>query len=145
MQRQAAEDAEPGLDLAGLLQAKPVLLPSPGVATSKEAKLVLIGDPYVRAALETFSDISLRFFDIEGEPVLKPLNAPVIGISLPPDGLGPGPSSRSVAPGRPTAQRFTDETVVVAGARRGIGAAIAKRFARECAAVLVVEGGSIKS
>jgi DNA-binding transcriptional regulator LsrR (DeoR family) len=50
--------------LAALLDAEPVLLPVPGVASSKEAKIVLVGDTFVRTAMETFRDITLALVGI---------------------------------------------------------------------------------
>ncbi len=50
--------------LAKVLDAEPVLLPVQGVASSKEAKIVLLGDPFVRAAMEAFREITLALVGI---------------------------------------------------------------------------------
>ncbi|EBA06136.1 sugar-binding transcriptional regulator [Sagittula stellata] len=108
--------------LARLTGAEARLLSAPGVAQSREAKLVLLGDPYVRETMNLFSkitlaivgigavepssmlarsgnvfssrelaevteaggvgDMSLRFFDKDGQPVRTPLDERVIGMSL---------------------------------------------------------------
>ncbi|WP_421856839.1 sugar-binding transcriptional regulator [Oricola sp.] len=108
--------------LAKLTGAEPHLLSAPGVAQSREAKLVLLSDPYVRETMDLFGkitlsivgigamepssmlarsgnvfssrelseiaeaggvgDISLRFFDANGEFVKTPLDERVIGLSL---------------------------------------------------------------
>ncbi|RYH08450.1 sugar-binding transcriptional regulator [Tropicimonas sp. IMCC6043] len=108
--------------LARLTGAEPRLLSAPGVAPSREAKLVLLGDTYVRETMELFSkitlaivgigaiepssmlarsgniftpneltehtdagaigDMSLRFFDIDGNVVKTPLDDRVIGMPM---------------------------------------------------------------
>ena len=108
--------------LAQLVGADPKLLPAPGVAQSREARLVLLGDPYVREATELWGSVtlniqgigalrpsdllagsgnvfsateleelarlgavgnmSLRFFDRNGQPVRTPLDDRVIGMTL---------------------------------------------------------------
>lgn len=108
--------------LAKLTGAEANLLSAPGVAQSREAKLVLLGDTYVRETMELFEkvtlsivgvgaiepsamlarsgnvfatrelaavkeaggvgDISLRFFDADGNPVKTPLDERVIGMTL---------------------------------------------------------------
>jgi DNA-binding transcriptional regulator LsrR (DeoR family) len=50
--------------LAKLTGAEPRLLSSQGVAQSREAKLVMLGDPYVRETIDLFSRISLAFVGI---------------------------------------------------------------------------------
>ncbi|WP_298914236.1 sugar-binding transcriptional regulator [uncultured Roseobacter sp.] len=108
--------------LAKLTGAEAHLLSAPGVAQSREAKLVLLGDTYVRETMDMFGkitlaivgigamepssmlarsgntfsgrelaaveeaggvgDISLRFFDADGNFVKTPLDERVIGMSL---------------------------------------------------------------
>ncbi|WP_421984360.1 sugar-binding transcriptional regulator [Roseibium sp.] len=108
--------------LARLTGAEAFLLSAPGVAQSREAKLVLSGDAYVRETMDLFEkvtlaivgigaiepssmlarsgnvfstrelaavkeaggvgDVSLRFFDIDGNPVKTPLDERVIGMTL---------------------------------------------------------------
>ena len=108
--------------LARLTGAEPRLLNAPGVAQSREAKLVLVGDPYIRETMDLFGkvtlsivgigavepsrmlarsgnvfsaneltevaeagavgDISLRFFDEDGNSVKTPLDDRVIGMPL---------------------------------------------------------------
>ena len=108
--------------LARLAGGEPRLLNTPGVAQSREAKLVLVSDPFVRETTDLFrrvtlsivgigsvepsrmlarsgnvfseselaevaeaggvGDISLRFFDRDGELVETPLDDRVIGISM---------------------------------------------------------------
>jgi DNA-binding transcriptional regulator LsrR (DeoR family) len=107
--------------LARLTGAEPRLLPVQGVASSREAKLVMLADPFVRETMDLFSkitlmiigigavspsallagsgnifspqelaalseagavgDMSLRFFDRAGTPVVTPLNDRVIGMT----------------------------------------------------------------
>ncbi|MCB1621298.1 MAG: sugar-binding transcriptional regulator [Thiothrix sp.] len=50
--------------LAKLTGAEPRLLTSQGVAQSREAKLVILGDPYVRETMELFGRISLAIIGI---------------------------------------------------------------------------------
>lgn len=50
--------------LAQLTNAEAVILQAPAVAASKEAKLVLLGDQYVREATEQFENITLAFIGI---------------------------------------------------------------------------------
>jgi DNA-binding transcriptional regulator LsrR (DeoR family) len=50
--------------LAKLTGAEPRLLSSQGVAQSREAKLVMLGDPYVRQTIDLFGRISLAFVGI---------------------------------------------------------------------------------
>lgn len=108
--------------MAKLTGAEPHLLSAPGVAQSREAKLVLLGDTFVRETMDLFSritlaivgigavepsgmlarsgnvfssrelkdlaesgtvgDMSLRFFDAEGNSVKSPLDDRVIGMTL---------------------------------------------------------------
>ncbi|MFD0981490.1 sugar-binding transcriptional regulator [Tropicimonas aquimaris] len=108
--------------LAKLTGAEARPLSAPGVAQSREAKLVMVSDPYVRETMDLFGritlaiigigavepsrmlarsgnvfsskelseeaeagavgDMSLRFFDIDGNPVLTPLDDRVIGMRL---------------------------------------------------------------
>lgn len=108
--------------MAKLTGAEPHLLSAPGVAQSREAKLVLLGDTFVRETMDLFSritlaivgigavepsgmlarsgnvfssrelkdltesgtvgDMSLRFFDAEGNGVKSPLDDRVIGMTL---------------------------------------------------------------
>lgn len=108
--------------LAKLTGAEPRLLTAPGVAQSREAKLVMVSDPYVRETMDLFhritlaivgigavepsrmlarsgnvfssqelsdeaeagavGDMSLRFFDGLGQPVVTPLDDRVIGMRL---------------------------------------------------------------
>lgn len=108
--------------LAKLTGAEAQLLSAPGVAQSREAKLVLLSDPYVRETMDLFGkislaivgigpvapssmlsrsgnvfserehaqiesaggigDISLRFFDANGDFVKTPLDERVIGMTL---------------------------------------------------------------
>lgn len=106
--------------LAHLTGAEPRLLPVQGVLSSREAKLVMLADPFVRETTDLFGsitlaiigigavepssllarsgnifsrqelaalteagavgDMSLRFFDVEGQPVKTPLDERVIGL-----------------------------------------------------------------
>ncbi|PRY88302.1 sugar-binding transcriptional regulator [Donghicola tyrosinivorans] len=50
--------------LARLTGAEARLLSAPGVAQSREAKLVLIGDPYVRETMDLFSRVTLAIIGI---------------------------------------------------------------------------------
>lgn len=50
--------------LARLTGAEPRLLPVQGVATSREAKLVMLSDPYVRETMDLFGRISLAIIGI---------------------------------------------------------------------------------
>lgn len=50
--------------LAQLLNAQAILLPAPGVTSSREAKLILSGDPFVRAAIDEFRNITLALTGI---------------------------------------------------------------------------------
>ncbi|MDO6585271.1 sugar-binding transcriptional regulator [Salipiger sp. 1_MG-2023] len=50
--------------LARLTGAEAHLLSAPGVAQSREAKLVLLGDPYVRETMDLFSKITLAIVGI---------------------------------------------------------------------------------
>ncbi|SFO38651.1 DNA-binding transcriptional regulator LsrR, DeoR family [Cohaesibacter marisflavi] len=50
--------------LARLTGAEARLLTAPGVAQSREAKLVLLGDPYVRETMELFNKITLAIVGI---------------------------------------------------------------------------------
>lgn len=108
--------------LAKLTGAEALLLSTPGVAQSREAKLVLAGDSYVRETMGLFGkislaivgigsiepssllarsgnvfssrehaeieeaggvgDISLRFFDADGQFIKTPLDERVIGVTL---------------------------------------------------------------
>jgi DNA-binding transcriptional regulator LsrR (DeoR family) len=108
--------------LAKLTGAEARLLSTPGVAQSREARLVLLGDSYVRETMELFGqvtlaivgigavepssmlarsgnvftpreldavkeaggvgDMSLRFFDADGNHVTTPLDERVIGMTL---------------------------------------------------------------
>lgn len=108
--------------LAKLTGADAYLLSAPGVAQSREAKLVLVSDTFVRETMDLFGkitlaiegigsiepssmlarsgnvftsrelteiseaggvgNISLRFFDANGEPVKTPLDKRVIGMTL---------------------------------------------------------------
>jgi DNA-binding transcriptional regulator LsrR (DeoR family) len=106
--------------LARLTSAEARLLPIQGVASSREAKLLMMGDPFVRDTMDLFGaitlaimgigavepsellagsgnifshrelialtdagavgDMSLRFFDLNGQPVRTPLDERVIGL-----------------------------------------------------------------
>ena len=106
--------------LAQLTGAEPRLLPVQGVLSSREAKLVMLADPFVRETTDLFGsislavigigavepsallagsgnifsrqelaalrdagavgDMSLRFFDVDGQPVRTPLDERVIGL-----------------------------------------------------------------
>lgn len=108
--------------LAKLTGGEAHVLSAPGVAQSREAKLVLLSDTYVRETMDLFSkvtlaivgigamepssmlarsgnvfssreidevtdaggvgDISLRFFDADGQPVKTPMDDRVIGMTL---------------------------------------------------------------
>lgn len=108
--------------LAQLTGGEARLLPAPGVAQSREARLVLLGDPYVREATDLWGSVtlgiqgvgalspsdllagsgnvfsaseldelarlgavgnmSLRFFDKDGQPVRTPLDDRVLGMTL---------------------------------------------------------------
>ena len=108
--------------LAKLTGAEAHLLSAPGVAQSREAKLILVSDTYVRETIDLFSnitlsiigigavepssmlarsgnvftsreladaeeagsvgEISLRFFDGDGQPVKTPMDDRVIGMNL---------------------------------------------------------------
>ena len=50
--------------LAKLTGAEPQLLSAPGVAQSREAKLVLLGDPYLRQTMDLFGKITLGIVGI---------------------------------------------------------------------------------
>lgn len=50
--------------LAQLTGANPVILPAPAVAASKEAKIILLGENFVREATEQFENITLAFLGI---------------------------------------------------------------------------------
>ncbi len=50
--------------LARLTNAEPVMLQTPSLAASREAKLVLMGDTFVREAMEQFDLITLAFLGI---------------------------------------------------------------------------------
>lgn len=50
--------------LAKLTGAEPQLLSAPGVAQSREAKLVLLGDPYLRETMDLFGKITLGIVGI---------------------------------------------------------------------------------
>jgi len=50
--------------LARLTQAEPILLSAPGVAASTAGRLVLVGDPFVRSALDEFRNITLALLGI---------------------------------------------------------------------------------
>lgn len=50
--------------LAQLTGAQPMILNAPAVAASREAKLVLLGDPYVREAMDLFDRITLAIVGI---------------------------------------------------------------------------------
>jgi len=50
--------------LAQLTGAQPMVLNAPAVAASREAKLVLLGDPYVREAMDLFDGITLAIVGI---------------------------------------------------------------------------------
>ncbi len=50
--------------LAKLIGAEPQLLAAHGVAQSREAKLVMLGDPYVRETMDLFSRITLAIVGI---------------------------------------------------------------------------------
>jgi len=50
--------------LAKLTGAEPRLLTAPGVAQSREAKLVMLGDQYVRETMDLFGRITLAFMGI---------------------------------------------------------------------------------
>ena len=52
--------------LAQLTGAESVLLQAPAVAASKEARIILLGEKYVREATEQFTNISLAFIGIGG-------------------------------------------------------------------------------
>jgi DNA-binding transcriptional regulator LsrR (DeoR family) len=107
---------------AHLTGAEPRLLPIQGVATSREAKLLMMSDPFVRDTIDLFGsitlaiigigavepsellagsgnifshreltaltdagavgDMSLRFFNLKGQPVKTPLDERVIGMPL---------------------------------------------------------------
>lgn len=106
--------------LARLTGAEPRLLPVQGVSTSREAKLVMLADPFVRETIDLFrsitlaiigigavepsellagsgnifsrqelaalkgvgavGDMSLRFFNLQGQPLKIPLDDRVIGL-----------------------------------------------------------------
>jgi DNA-binding transcriptional regulator LsrR (DeoR family) len=57
--------------LAKLTGAEAHLLNAPGVAQSREAKLVMLGDPYVRETMDMFEKITLAF---EGIGAMEPSN-----------------------------------------------------------------------
>ena len=57
--------------LAKLTGAEAHLLNAPGVAQSREAKLVMLGDPYVRETMDLFGKITLAF---EGIGAMEPSN-----------------------------------------------------------------------
>jgi DNA-binding transcriptional regulator LsrR (DeoR family) len=50
--------------LAQLVRAEPILLSAPGVVSSREAKLILAGDPYVRMAGDEFRNITLAIIGV---------------------------------------------------------------------------------
>lgn len=50
--------------LAKLTGAEPLLLSAPGVAQSREAKLVMLSDQYVRETMDVFDDITLAIVGI---------------------------------------------------------------------------------
>lgn len=50
--------------LAQLTGGEPLILSAPGVAASREAKIVLLGDAYVRETMEQFRNISLAIVGI---------------------------------------------------------------------------------
>lgn len=52
--------------LAQLTGAESVLLQAPAVAASKEAKIILLGEKFVREATEQFANITLAFIGIGG-------------------------------------------------------------------------------
>lgn len=52
--------------LARLTGAEPRLLPAPGVAQSREAKLVMLSDPFVRETMDLFPRITLAILGIGG-------------------------------------------------------------------------------
>ncbi|MFT4148821.1 MAG: sugar-binding transcriptional regulator [Paracoccaceae bacterium] len=135
--------------LARLTGAEPRLLPVQGVASSREGKLVMLADPFVRETMDLFrrislaiigigavepsellarsgnifsaqelaaltdagavGDVSLRFFDLNGNAVRTPLDDRVIGISL--DELRPVPRVIALAGGQA-------KTLAIAGALR---------------------------
>lgn len=58
---------------AQLIGGKPVLLPAPGVASSKEAREVLLADPYVQQAVQLFDKLTVALVGIgtvEPSPLL---------------------------------------------------------------------------
>ena len=135
--------------LAHLTGAEPRLLSVPGVANSREAKLVMLADPFVRETMDMFGDISLavigigavkpsgllassgnifsrqelaalteagavgdmslRFFDLKGQPVRTALDERVIG--LPFEALGKIPRVMALAGGE-------SKTLAIKGALR---------------------------
>ncbi|PZR47412.1 MAG: DNA-binding transcriptional regulator, partial [Stutzerimonas stutzeri] len=50
--------------LARLTEAEPKLLPVPGVATSREAKLLMLADPFVRETIDLFGSITLAIVGV---------------------------------------------------------------------------------
>jgi DNA-binding transcriptional regulator LsrR (DeoR family) len=50
--------------LAGLVGADPVLLPAPGVTASSAARLVILGDGYVRSTMEQFRRLTMAIVGI---------------------------------------------------------------------------------
>ena len=135
--------------LAHLTGAEPRLLPVQGVLSSREAKLVMLADRYVRETTDLFDsislavigigavepsallagsgnifspqelaaltdagavgDMSLRFFDVDGQPVKTPLDERVLG--LPIEGLLRIPRVMALAGG-------ANKTMAIRGALR---------------------------
>lgn len=50
--------------LAQLTGAEPIILNAPGVAASREAKIVLLGDPYARSVMDRYDEVSLAIVGI---------------------------------------------------------------------------------
>ena len=62
--------------LAALIGAEPQLLPAQGVVSSSAARLVMVGDLYVRAAMEQFRRLTVALVGIGAlQPSLMPANS----------------------------------------------------------------------
>jgi DNA-binding transcriptional regulator LsrR (DeoR family) len=73
--------------LAQVFGGEAVLLPTPAVAGTREARDTYIGDPFVSQVLElqqngAIGDINLRFFDENGKIVQSSFDQRVIGLTL---------------------------------------------------------------